>query len=63
MMINENKHEQRVKFSGTDRDTINMTITLALQEIHDGLHDFYRHIIWGIIILHIICTVPLNGSC
>ena len=22
-----------------------------------------RHIIWGIIILHIICTAPLNGSC
>ena len=25
--------------------------------------DFYRYIIWGIIILHIICTAPLNGSC
>ena len=22
-----------------------------------------NYIIWGIIILHIICTVPLNGSC
>ena len=26
-----------------------------------SLQGFYRHIIWGIIILHIICTAPLNG--
>ena len=24
---------------------------------------FYRHIIWDIIIVHIICTVPMKGSC
>jgi len=27
------------------------------------LEGFYRHIIWGTIILYIICTAPLNGSC
>jgi len=26
------------------------------------LQGFYRHIIWDIIIFHIICTAPLNGS-
>ena len=26
------------------------------------LNGFYRYVIWGIIILHIICTAPLNGS-
>ena len=28
-----------------------------------SLQGFCRHIIWGIIILHIICTAPLIGSC
>jgi hypothetical protein len=28
-----------------------------------SLQVFYRHIIWGIIILNIICTSPLNDSC
>ena len=27
------------------------------------LQVFYRYIIWDIIIFHIICTAPLNGSC